>query len=324
MLKKNVLRLSCKVQSSGPKGRMMATQSRKVRVIAVILTLLLAGAAYAADTPKYVVISPVASMYSGPSQDTDVVSQALFGSNVGLVEEQPNWVKIRTLEDDYVGWVPQAALLPLNGKPPYASSGNLVEVNNLRAHVYREPDVTAHEPMLTLPFETRLEVASMKGNGERWIQVRLPDSRLGWIQHGDVTLLSAPVPVPATRLTIDEMVAFGRRFLGLPYTWGGRSSFGYDCSGFAQMLVRRRGYLMPRDADIQAAWTGLVSVEKVADLRAGDLLYFGSKGNITHTGVFIGNGEFIHATTHNQPVIQISPLDDYWTKLLVAQRRVKQ
>jgi cell wall-associated NlpC family hydrolase len=322
-LKKIVLRLSCNIQSSGLKGRMMAPNSKEVRVIAVILTLLLVGVAQAADAPKYVVIAPVINMYSGPSQDTDVVSQALLGSNVGVVEEQPGWVKIRTLEDDYVGWVPRTTLLPLNGKPPYASSGTLVEVHNLRAHVYREPDVTAHEPTLTLPFEARLEVASMKGNGERWIQVRLPDARLGWVQHGDVTTLSAPVAVPAARLSIDEMVAFSKRFLGLPYTWGGRSSFGYDCSGFAQMLVRQRGYLMPRDADIQAGWTGLVPVEKVADLRAGDLLYFGSKGNITHTGVFIGNGEFIHATTHNQPVIQISPLDDYWTKLLVAQRRVK-
>jgi SH3-like domain-containing protein len=301
----------------------MAPQFRQIRLIAVILTVLLTGAAQAADTPKYVVIAPVTNMYSGPSPDTDVVSQALLGSNIGVVEEQPNWVKIRTLEDDYVGWVPRTVLLPLNGKSPYALSGTIVEVHNLRAHVYREPDVTQHEPLLTLPFETRLEVASMKGDGERWIQVRLPDARLGWIQHGDVATLSAPVSLPAARLSIDEMVVFSKRFLGLPYTWGGRSSFGYDCSGFAQMLVRRRGYLMPRDADIQAAWTGLVPVEKVADLRAGDLLYFGSKGNITHTGVFIGNGEFIHATTHDQPVIQISPLNEYWIKLLVAQRRVK-
>jgi cell wall-associated NlpC family hydrolase len=60
-------------------------------------------------------------------------------------------------------------------------------------------------------------------------------------------------------------------------------------------------------------------------LKAGDLLYFGSSPDkITHTGMYIGNGEFIHDTTHDHPMVQISRLDDQpWTKLLVACRRAK-
>jgi cell wall-associated NlpC family hydrolase len=90
------------------------------------------------------------------------------------------------------------------------------------------------------------------------------------------------------------------------------------------MLVRQRGVNMPRDADLQAAWNGVVAIDR-KDLRAGDLLFFGSSpANITHTGMFIGNGEFIHDTTHNHPMVQISRLDDEpWTKILVACRRVK-
>jgi cell wall-associated NlpC family hydrolase len=88
--------------------------------------------------------------------------------------------------------------------------------------------------------------------------------------------------------------------------------------------VRARGTTMPRDADKQAAWTGVIFVER-RDLQPGDLLFFGaSPRNITHTGMYIGDGQFIQATTNGHPIIQISRLDDQpWTQLLVASRRIK-
>jgi cell wall-associated NlpC family hydrolase len=81
---------------------------------------------------------------------------------------------------------------------------------------------------------------------------------------------------------------------------------------------------MPRDADLQAAWSGVIPVDR-KHLKAGDLLFFGSSPNhITHTGMYIGHGEFIHDTTHGNPGVQISRLKDQpWTRLLVASRRVK-
>lgn len=90
------------------------------------------------------------------------------------------------------------------------------------------------------------------------------------------------------------------------------------------MLVRSRGIVMPRDADLQAAWTGAQAIRR-KKLRAGDLLFFGgSPDHITHTGMYIGHGEFIHDTTHGHPGVQISRLKDQpWTRLLVACRRMK-
>jgi cell wall-associated NlpC family hydrolase len=90
------------------------------------------------------------------------------------------------------------------------------------------------------------------------------------------------------------------------------------------MLVRRRGIVMPRDADLQAAWQGVLVVKR-NKLRPGDLLFFGdSPQKITHTGMYIGHGKFIHDTTHEHPGVQISRLKDpYWTKLLVTCRRLK-
>ncbi len=171
---------------------------------------------------------------------------------------------------------------------------------------------------MTVPFDARLEVSNDQvDRAGRWLQVRLPDGRTGYVQAGDVTGESKA-------LTIPETIALARQFLGVTYTWGGTSSFGYDCSGFMQMLVKHRGRLMPRDADMQAAWIGVVPVER-KDLQPGDLLYFGSSPDkITHTGMYIGNGNFINDTTHTRPMVQIDNLDDpYWTKLLVAQRRLK-
>jgi cell wall-associated NlpC family hydrolase len=270
-------------------------------------------ALFAAALPNAVVLSPVANMYSKPSEDADVVSQAIYGSNVGVVERQEGWARIRTA-DDYTGWTPLGALLP--GKT-YAASGRVAEVASLFAHIYREADVTAHAPLLTVPFESRLEVVAEPPGQARWLQVRLPDGRAGWVQAGDIAFDAKPLGIP-------EMLQFSKRFLGLPYTWGGTSTFGYDCSGFAQMLVRRRGVLMPRDAQPQADWSGMAPVER-KDLKPGDLLYFGgSAKEITHTGVYLGDGKFIDATTWQTPMVRIDDLNDaHWSRLLVAMRRVK-
>jgi gamma-D-glutamyl-L-lysine dipeptidyl-peptidase len=133
--------------------------------------------------------------------------------------------------------------------------------------------------LLTVPFETHLEAIADRTDDEgRWMQVILPDGRTAWIQRTDVN----PDPKP---LTIELSIDLAKRFLGLPYLWGGRSAFGYDCSGFTQMLLRSRGVNMSRDPDLQAAWEGAEAVER-KNLRAGDLLFFGSSPNqVRHTGM---------------------------------------
>jgi len=282
------------------------------------MSLFLALLLTAFPSPGAVVVKPVANMYSAPTEDADVVSQAICGVSVVVDEEKGDWVKVRT-RDEYPGWMPLSSLRRYGaGDRTYAATGEVVQVASLFANVYREASVTKHQPMLSLPFEARLEVVpGAENEAGRWIQVRLPDERTGWIQRGDTD--SDPQP-----LSVSGAIEFAQRFLGLTYLWGGTSSFGFDCSGFTQMLVRRRGIVMPRDADLQAAWLGVIPV-KPNRLRAGDLLFFGSSPQkITHTGMYIGHGRFIHDTTHGHPGVQISRLGDpYWTKLLVACRRLK-
>jgi hypothetical protein len=282
------------------------------------MSLLLAIALTAWSSPGAVVVKPVANMYSAATEDADVVSQAICGASVALVEEKGEWVKVRT-PDDYTGWMPLGSLRRYStGEPTYASAGKVVQVAGLFANVYREPSVTKHQPILILPFEARLEaVPEAENDTGRWIRVRLPDQRLAWIQRGDID----PDPKP---LTVSGAIELAKRFIGLTYLWGGTSTFGFDCSGFTQMLIRQRGIVMPRDADLQAAWQGVVPVKR-NKLRVGDLLFFGeSPQKITHTGMYIGHGKFINDTTHGHPGVQISRVgDQYWKKLLVACRRLK-
>jgi gamma-D-glutamyl-L-lysine dipeptidyl-peptidase len=272
----------------------------------------------------HVVVVPVANMYAQPTEKSAVVSQALYASNVTLLVARGEWSRIQT-SDRYRGWTPSRYLRLVQVGNGYATSGPTVQVESLFANVYAEPDVTRHKPVVTIPYEVRLEVvdepkdaASKEKSHEGWLHVRLPEMREAWIQASDV--VSDPKP-----LSIAETIELAKRFLGLPYLWGGRSSFGFDCSGFTQMLIGARGANMPRDADQQAAWNGLVAVER-SDLQAGDLVFFGSSAkNITHTGMYIGDGQFIHDATNGHPVVQISRLDDEpWTRLLVACRRLKQ
>lgn len=281
-------------------------------------SVLLAVASASAVSRIQVVVVPVANMYSAPSDKADVVSQAIYGSNVLLLVSRGEWSRIETQEDDYKGWTRSRNLRIVQSGPGYATSGRTVQVESLFANIYRETDVTKHQPVITIPFQSKLEVvADGTGSNDGWLQVHLPDLKTAWVQQGDV--ISEPKP-----MTISESIELGKRFLGLPYLWGGRSSFGFDCSGFTQMLVRARGIHMPRDADQQAAWKGVSAVER-KDLQAGDLLFFGSSAkNITHTAMYIGDGQFIQATTNTHPVVQISRLDDEpWTHLLVACRRVR-
>jgi hypothetical protein len=201
------------------------------------------------------------------------------------------------------------------GQRPYASAGRVAQVSSLFANIYREAEVTKHQPLVTVPFETTLEVIGDQNAQDRWLEVRLPDDRPGWVQQGDITLDLQP-------FTITETIALAKRFLGLPYFWGGVSAFGFDCSGLTQMLCRRRGVMIPRDASVQARWPGAVPVDR-GNLQAGDLLFFG-ESKITHTGMYIGGGKFINATTHERPIVQISNLaDPYWSKLFLTARRIK-
>lgn len=246
---------------------------------------------------------PVVDMREGPSDETKVVSQAIYSEHVNLVTEKADWAQIQT-SDGYQGWVKKASLFKSEQNYPANPDSLIAKINRCAAHLYGVKD-TEYGPIKTLPFESRLEVIDQFGETDgRWLKVRCLDGAIGYIQRGDVEL-------KCPTLTLKEALEFSKRFLGLPYTWGGRSSFGYDCSGFVQMIYRQMGIALPRDSKDQLVWEGFQEVALDA-LQPGDLIFFGREApKVTHVVLYLGSGDFIHTSSaENKPYLRISNLNN--------------
>ena len=122
------------------------------------------------------------------------------------------------------------------------------------------------------------------------------DGEVGSASYQALLHRSLPVGIHKSYLAGQNgIVNLARQFLGVPYVWGGSSPNGFDCSGFVQYVYAQQGISLPRTADIQA--TAGYPVDK-ADLQPGDLVFFaGDYVNISHVGIYVGDGKMIHAST---------------------------
>jgi hypothetical protein len=104
----------------------------------------------------------------------------------------------------------------------------------------------------------------------------------------------------------DSVVELARQQLGRRYVFGGTSpSRGFDCSGFTQYLARAFGVTLPRTAAQQAA-AGQEIPRDPSLLRPGDLLTFGRGNRVTHIGVYVGNGRYVHASSGRGEITESS------------------
>ncbi len=119
-----------------------------------------------------------------------------------------------------------------------------------------------------------------------------------------------------------QVVELALSFVGYDYVYGGASpSEGFDCSGFVMYVYEQYGYYMPHGATSQYRTTGYV-VSK-ADLLPGDLVFFSSDSSgITHVGLYIGNGDFVHAANSNSGVVISSLGSDYYTAVYYSAKRI--
>lgn len=128
------------------------------------------------------------------------------------------------------------------------------------------------------------------------------------------------VPVPSTNGQL--VVETAKKYLGVPYVYGGSSPSGFDCSGLVQYVFRELGVPINRVAADQTAHGTPISKE---NLQPGDVVFFHNTARystINHVGIYVGDGNFIHAPQTGE-VVKITTLDSgYYARTFVAARRI--
>ena len=129
--------------------------------------------------------------------------------------------------------------------------------------------------------------------------------------------LNAPTAPPGTARAVVERA---RSFAGTAYRAGGASPDGFDCSGFVQYLYRQAGVSLPRTASEQFDVGLEVETRRLAP---GDLVFYRTEGRrVTHVGVVVGDGTFIHAP-NTRSRVRIDRLDGrYWQERYAGARRI--
>jgi len=231
------------------------------------------------------IVVAVAPVRREPTHASECVTQALHGEGVEILEPSADgaWLRVRLATDGYEGWLrawyaaERGAALPATGwvKP--------------RSLLVRSLPKRGAGVLAELPWPARLALA---GEEKGWAAVRLEDGRDGFVLSREVATGSAPGGEP----TGARLVKTARALVGAPYLWGGRSAWGFDCSGFVQDVFAWHGLSLPRDS--QEQWRrGRGKSRRRATRKAspGDLLFFGSEDRVTHVGLAAGNDAFLHA-----------------------------
>lgn len=204
------------------------------------------------------------------SHRSEMVSQLLMGEAATILEMETDFIRVRSLYDEYEGWCQRSQLAILE-ELPATDQGTLLskDQNNIVMMDDTPVNVGAGTP-LTFLRDLQWGGYIFRYEGKIW------DT-----QH-----------VVFNEKTILEITHL---YLNAPYLWGGRSITGIDCSGFSQQVYRFFGKVLPRDAYQQAALGE--SIGFLQETRCGDLAFFdNAEGKITHVGILLSPDKIIHAS----------------------------
>lgn len=250
---------------------------------------------------------PVVYLYNDIDETFEIETQAIYGAKVEILREEKNYFFIR-VSDGTEAYIQKDFVMIRDG---YHTS-NSKRTKSLASHIYKTDDTIPYPPILTVPFGSYVKLVKGEKCSERWLLVELVDKTQAWIQNGDIEWDSKI-------LTLEEMCVFSKKFIGLPYTWGGASSFGYDCSGFVQMLFDQMGVPLPRNSTPQANCDRLIPIEN-GELAPGDLIFFG-RDRIGHVGLYLGKDQMIHSQVwDNSPRISLSNLTEIQVPIQAIRR----
>ena len=213
---------------------------------------------------------PVAPIRLEPSHSSEMVTQLLFGELCELLDKKEDFVKIKSVYDNYEGWCQATQLNTFEYSEPAqiilaGEWGNQISINGRAAMI---------------PFGSSLSF--LHGS-----KISLGNLN---IEYDGAFILPKENKWNAER--IEQLTS---KFLNSPYLWGGRSVFGIDCSGFTQLVFKCFNIYLHRDASQQV--TQGEAIGFLQEAQAGDLAFFDNEnGKIIHVGILLNANFIIHAS----------------------------
>jgi cell wall-associated NlpC family hydrolase len=221
------------------------------------------------------VTDAIAPLREGPSADAALSTQALKGERVTVYDRNGEgfaWGQLNS--DGYVGWLPDRALAKPGAAPTH-------KVSAIRTFAFPGPSIKL-PPAETLPMGAMVTVAREDGEfavtREGWY---LPKLHLAGIDYRE-----------------PDFVTVAERFVGTPYLWGGKSSFGVDCSGLVQIALNAAGTPCLRDTDMQQDSLGRpLQAAESGKLQRGDLIFWKGHVAIVRDALTIVHANAYHMAT---------------------------
>ncbi len=243
-------------------------------------------------TPQWGIISLCCVHLRAESRHgSEMVTQALMGTPVRILDQENEWYKIETPEG-YHAWVhPLSIAVKSDEDMSCWRKSERYIYSCMQGYLYDKPQRNAL-PISDMTLGCIVESCSKKKRG--YIEVILPDGRKGYAKASEVTKLDV---WSQQQFDVERLEKEARMMMGTTYLWGGMSVKGADCSGFTKLLYYSQGIILLRDASQQATCGEKIDYTNINNLQRGDLLFFtGASGRINHVAIYLENGRYIHSS----------------------------